>query len=267
MRDSQHGGQGGRGGDVLSPLARTVVARLLETAPRVVRRVDTAVIELYVRALFSIDPVALSEARLEARRARLTDAELIDQVFPAVAQDLGCGWVEDRLGFAEVTLAMSRLQVLARKIDTGLVSGLALDGPSILIVLPQGEQHSFGTQVLASQLRRAGVSVQLALALDDAALSALVRDRDYDCALVSVGCDQALAGSAKAVKALKQASDGRLCVAVGGAALEWRKDLHLLEGADIATGDAMQALALSRRKKPAVPDAANRLLWAEEKTG
>jgi methanogenic corrinoid protein MtbC1 len=253
MRDSQHGGQGGRGGDALYPLARTVVARLLEAAPRVGRRVDAAVVDLVCRALVSNDPRTLSEALAEARRTRTTNADLIDQVFPAVAQQVGCDWADDRLSFAAVTLAMSRLQVLARKIENSLPVSQALDGPSFLIVLPQGEQHSFGSQVLASQLRRAGASVRLVIGTGDRNLRALVQERHYDCALVSVASYQALEPCAKAVKALKEGTAGRLFVAVGGAAMEWHRDLHLIVGADIATTDAMQALAVSRSFDPSSP--------------
>lgn len=247
MRDSQHGGQNGRGSEGLSPLARTVVARLLAEAPRALRRADPVAVELVYSAVLSSDGFSLPDLRLEARRARVTEADLIDLVCPDVARRLGCDWVEDRLGFAQVSVGMGRLQMLVRQIGGELATTIAFDGASFLIVLPEGEQHSFGVQLLASQLRRGGASVHLQIGTSPADLRRMVQERHYDCALVSIANEELLESCAKVVKSLKDGSSGRLCVAVGGAALEWLTGLHLLVGADISTNDAMQALAMARQ--------------------
>lgn len=247
MRDSQHGGPIGRSGDELSALARTVAARLASRGSRVVRDVDGDLVLAIARAVASPDPSLYDALRPEIRRARVSDIDLVDTYFPAVARLLGCDWAEDRAGWAEVTIGMARLQSLVHQIGHDWDDCATPDGAAVLVVLPDGEQHSFGAQVLAGQLRRQGVSVHLQIGARPGDLRNLVRDRQYDCALVSVGCEDKLETCRKVVKSLKDGSKGRLWVAVGGAVLERVADVKLLTGADIATSDPVEAIAGARR--------------------
>lgn len=246
MRDSQHGGPIERGGDDLSALARSVVARLAERGARVTRQIDGDLVLAIARSVASADPAEFEALRPVFRRLRISDTDLVDSYFPAAARLLGCDWAEDRSGWAEVTIGMARLQSLVHRISREWEGGAAIEGAAVLVVLPEGEQHSFGVQVLAAQLRRQGVSVHLQIGARPALLRDLVAERQYDCALVSVGGDNRLEFCRKVVKSLKDGSKGRLWVAVGGAVLERVDDLHLLTGADIATNDPATALAGAR---------------------
>jgi len=116
------------------------------------------------------------------------------------------------------------------------------DSATVLMVVPEGEQHTFGAMVLTGQLRRRGISVQVQLGRRLRDLRALVADRGFDCAMVSVAGDDRLAHCAKVVTALKEASGGGLWVAVGGAVLDRPVDVARLTGADIVTNDAGLAL-------------------------
>jgi methanogenic corrinoid protein MtbC1 len=248
MRDSQHDGQGDRGGDGLELLARTVVARIAaRDTPRVV---DDSLVAALARALTSPDPGDFETLRADLRRARIGETELVDAYFPAVARYLGCAWAEDEMPFTDVSIGTARMQAMLRQVGRDWVSNLAsdLDGSTVLMVLPEGEQHSFGVMVLTGQLRRQGVSVQLQLGADARALRALAADRDFDCAMVSVACEERLALCAKLVKSLKDGSGGRLWVAVGGAVLDRPLDIRRLTGADIVTNDPRLALDGARMR-------------------
>lgn len=246
MRDSQYCGPIGRSGDELSALARTVAARLAARGARASRRIDGDLVLAMARAFGCADPALFDALRPELRRARVSDIDLVDSYFPAVARHLGRDWAEDRAGWAEVTIGVARMQSLVHQIGLDWDGSTAADSPNVLVVLPEGEQHSFGVQVLAGQLRRQGVSVHLQIAARPADLRRLVQDRHYDCALVSVGCEDKLETCRKVVKSLKDGSKGRLWVAVGGAVLERVSDVHLLTGADIATSDPVAATAGAR---------------------
>lgn len=243
MRDSQHSGQIERSGEELSALARTVVARLVARGTRIARTVNADLVLAMTRAVGSADPALFEALRPEIRRSRISDADLVDSYFPAVARRLGLDWAEDRSGWAEVSIGMARLQALVHKIGLDWDGSTGPDCGTVLVVLPEGEQHSFGVQVLSSQLRRQGVSVHIQIATQPADLRRLVQDRTYDCALVSVGCEAKLELCRKIVKSLKDGSKGRLWVAVGGAVLERVDGVELLTGADIATNDPAKALA------------------------
>jgi methylmalonyl-CoA mutase cobalamin-binding subunit len=267
MRDSQYGVPIERSGDELSTLARAVAARLAARGGRALRQVDPDLVFAISRAVASVDPALYDALRPEFRRARISDTDLVDSYFPAVARLLGCDWAEDRAGWAEVTIGLARLQSLVHQISLGWDGSTSVDGASVLVVLPEGEQHSFGAQVLAGQLRRQGISVHLQIGTRLAVLRSLVQERQYDCAMVSVGCEEKLEPGRKIVKALKEASGGRLWVAVGGAVLERVGNAAQLTGADIATSDPVEALAGAQYgstaavwKASAITEAADRRL-------
>lgn len=252
MRDSQHGGQGDRSSDGLTALARTVVARLVARDEVTTRTTDEALVATLARALASADHSVFEALRPELRRARVSETELVDRYFPAVARHLGCEWSEDRAAFTDVTMVVARMQSLLRQFGKDWVSNATATPTSatVLLVLPAGEQHSFGAMLLTGQLRRQGVSVQLQIGATPEALGLLVQRQSYDCVMVSVGCEERLELCRRVVKSLKDGSGGRLWVAVGGAVLERPVDVRGLTGADVATNDPMTVLQGARSRIP-----------------
>lgn len=254
MRDSQHGGQSDRGGDSLTALARTVVARLATRDGRSLRPPDADLVAALARALSSADPARFEALRPELRRARVSEMELVDSYFPAVARLLGTDWREDRAAFTEVTMGLARMQSILRQVGRDWASNAAAtaDSATVLMVLPEGEQHSFGMMVLTGQLRRLGVSVRLEIGAGPMALRAEVQRSEFDCAMISVACEEKLELCRRLVKALKEGSEGRLWVAIGGAVLERPVDVRAATGADVVTNDPMIALQ-GARVRNAVP--------------
>lgn len=248
MRDSQHGGQGDRGGAGLSALARTVVARLVSRDGTVERPVDERIVSDLARALASPDLTQFETLRVDLRRIRITEVDLVDTYFPAVARYLGCAWAEDRAPFTDVSVGVARMQAILRQVGRDWASNAtaAPDSLTVLLVLPDGEQHSFGAMVLTGQLRRQGVSVQLKIGANARELAALVQHQTFDCAMISVACEEKLELCRQLVTALRRGSDGRLRVAVGGAVLDRPVDVLGLTGADIVTNDPLAALKGAR---------------------
>lgn len=248
MRDSQHGGRGDRGGDGLSVLARTVVARLVAREGQQLRPIDEVLVATLAHAVASSDTSIFEALKPELRRARISEAELVDIYFPAVARFLGCEWSEDRAAFTDVTIGVARMQSILRQVGRDWTSH-SIAGPSdatVLMILPQDEQHSFGIMLLTGQLRRKGISVQLNIGSNPEVLAALVQHKSFDCAMISVACEEKLELCRKIVTALKNGSGGTLWVAVGGAVLERPVDIKQLTGADVATNDPMLALEGAR---------------------
>jgi len=251
MRGSQQNGSGQFDGIDVSAVAFSVVAQLASRNGQGKRPAANDLVQAMKRAVVSTDPAAFDALRRDLRRASITETDLVDCYFPAVARALGCDWVDDSAGFAAVTIGMSRLQAMLHRIVRSCHVELPLDSPSVLVVLPQIEQHSFGVQVLAEQLRRSGVSAHVLISPSPDRLRGLVGTGRYDGAMVSVGCEQGLAPAAQAVLCLKQATEGQLWVAVGGAMLERERGLADLLGADIASSDPMKAMAGMRQTAPA----------------
>ncbi len=243
MRNIKQGGPVVRSEGELSALACSVVVRLAARGGLTARPADLDLVLRIRTAIASADPARFDALRPELRRARISDADLVDSYFPEVARLLGCDWADDRAGWADVSMGMARLQALVHQISRDWSNGAVPDGADVLVVLPEGEQHGFGVQVLAEQLRRQGVAVHQQIGARPSQLRSLVQERSYDCALISIGCEEKLELGRKLVKSLKDGTNGRLWVAVGGAVLERVDNVARLTGADIATNDPFEAIA------------------------
>jgi MerR family transcriptional regulator, light-induced transcriptional regulator len=253
MRDSQHGGQDSRAGSAMAALARSVVQRLAAREEASGRPVDETVVASIARALLEVYPEGMDALRQDLRRARISDTDLVDRYFPEVARYLGCAWADDAAPFTDVSIAVARMQSILRDVGRSWTSNATGEPASatVLLILPEGEQHSFGAMLLAGQLRRQGISVRLEVGTASDELRRLVQGRGFDCAMISVACEESLGRCKAVVDALRHGSGGRLWIAVGGPLLQRPIDLRALTGADIATSDPLKALqgALSRQAR------------------
>jgi len=125
----------------------------------------------------------------------LKSEDLLDQIIPDTARLLGEEWLADERSFADVTVATSRLQQTARTIGARHErDGLNIPiGHRALLVLPETEQHSLGAFIIANQLRRQGVWVQMLFSCDAHDLEAFFEDHPCSMIGLSIGSDQSLA--------------------------------------------------------------------------
>lgn len=96
--------------------------------------------------------------------------EIYQSIIPDAARNLGEMWLFDEATFVEVTTGASRLQSLLREKKTndnaGWMNRSIPLGQSILLVIPQFEDHSLGAFVAADQFRRHGIWVHLGIGMD-----------------------------------------------------------------------------------------------------
>lgn len=243
MRDSQHGGQMDRDSDGVSALARSVVARLAGRPQR--RAAEPDLVAALVRAALDDGPDGLAALRADLRRARVGDVDLVDVYLPQAARELGCQWLEDEASFSEVSIGVARMQALLHRIGRGWLERTepVAGQPSVLLLLPEGEQHTFGAMVVLAQLRRRGASVRFRSGGAVAEIGAAVQQHEYDAALISVGCEEKLELCRKLVQALRKGSGGDMRIVVGGAVLDRPVDVLQATGADLVTNDLERALA------------------------
>jgi methylmalonyl-CoA mutase cobalamin-binding subunit len=104
--------------------------------------------------------------------------DIYQSVVPDAARKLGEMWLYDEATFVEVTTGASRLQGLLRERkqdDKGFWMDRSIPlGQSILLVIPQFEDHSLGAFVAADQFRRHGIWVHLAISLESSEVVKLV---------------------------------------------------------------------------------------------
>lgn len=246
MRDRDQGPTGtGPGGDGITRFASKVVGLLASRGggDSQVPRAD--LMALLIEGVVSGAPEVLDACLAEFKRQRVTVPLLADVYIPEAARQLGDRWMDDTISFTDVSLGVSRLQVILREIGGAWAAdaGRTRDGGSVLLAVPQGEQHMLGPMLAMGQLRRMGVSVCLRIAPTVAELRKLMQERSFDGAFVSLSTRNQLAEARVLVHSIRSAAPSRLPVIVGGAVLSLGCDAQSATGADLATCDLTIALA------------------------
>lgn len=201
------------------------------------------------RAARSGTKEAFSGLLLEMRRSRISVAALADIYIPMAARQMGQEWHEDTLSWLDVTIGVARLQSLLREIGAAWAADQAGDTGhgTVLLIVPDFEQHTLGPMVAMGQMRRFGVSVCLRIAPSFDELRSLVASRTFDGVMISVACQEKLDSVRKTVKFLKSVSQSPLPVVVGGAVMTTVEDAASCTGADFSSNDigaALEAIGL-----------------------
>ncbi|WP_375412361.1 B12-binding domain-containing protein [uncultured Bradyrhizobium sp.] len=166
----------------------------------------------------------------------------LDLLAPA-ARHLGTLWESDATDFANVTLAVSRLQRIMRRygesfFDQGSQGG----GESILLTIIPGEQHSFGLSMVAEFFRRAGWNLCTGPFSSHQELTSVVHNHWFDVIGFSVSSDRRLDELRKDIQDIRRASRNRnVGIMLGGPMVTAHPDLVAAMGADMMSADAAAA--------------------------
>jgi MerR family transcriptional regulator, light-induced transcriptional regulator len=225
-------------------LAREVVIRLsrssaLGTAAEIAA--ETAEVEACCSALVGPDPeLALAMARQALAEGLSFDALCETRLAPA-ARRLGTLWEEDRLSFAEVTLAANRLFSVLRSLAHRPTP--RADTRFAVFTVPPGEEHVLGVTMAAERARGAGWDVALMLGLPHDQLVARIADAAPDVIGLSVSSPRGLLPLTRLVVALRIAAPASPIVVSGPGVAQVQEPLP---GVDLLTPDyevAMKALS------------------------
>ncbi|RYX95652.1 MAG: cobalamin-binding protein [Bradyrhizobiaceae bacterium] len=229
-----------------------IVMALRSLPSRTVEPTDqtTGAIEAFAALALGDDDVA-AFAYVETQIASGMSAEvvLLDLLAPA-ARHLGTLWESDATDFATVTLAVSRLQRIMRRIsDTFVEEGVALGqntgsggGESVLLTIIPGEQHSFGLSMVAEFFRRAGWNLCTGPFESHQELTSLVHTHWFDVIGFSVSSDRRLDELKKDIGDIRRDSRNRhVGIILGGPMLIAQPGLVALLGADMMSVDAAHA--------------------------
>ncbi|MDX8349132.1 cobalamin B12-binding domain-containing protein [Cognatiyoonia sp. IB215446] len=205
--------------------------------------------------LESFEAAAISEAR-EACRIVVQDAlnlgfsaeEIVDHYIPEVSRRIGELWCADNLGFANVTIAVSRLQSLLRELGLDWSGDVAGDpnAPMVLLVVPHEVYHTLGAMILGSQLRRLGISVRISLGLRNEELATRLQRSNFQGVFISASCSETLETLSRIVDVVKNSTVTPPPIVIGGSLLdvETKENVTALTGADYATRIPSEALEL-----------------------
>ena len=164
------------------------------------------------------------------------------------ARRLGKGWVDDECDFIEVTLGVGRMQQLLTLCCPPPDRSVIDARHRILLTTAVGEQHVFGTEMLASFMRKAGwdVTVQQGPSIQHIALA--VRDHWYGVVGLSLSSEKGLADVGRSIENMRRLSlNPKLAIMVGGPAFSGHPQRAVQVGADSLADDALAAVNLAKK--------------------
>ncbi|WP_209427402.1 cobalamin B12-binding domain-containing protein [Pararhodobacter sp. SW119] len=232
-------------GDVdLERFAMRVVAGIAGKHPDRSGEPDKDLLRLLVRHARTGDPVVLRALFGHLERERISAEDVVDVHIPDAARSLGASWHAGDLDILETTLAISRLQALLRELGRAWSADHAETSSEarVILVVPQREQHTLGTLIVAQQLRRLGVSVNMQLMVSPAKLTVLLAESTYDAVFISVANRSNLELCKELVASAKRSIFRDSPVVLGGALPGVQNNVRELTGADVVTNDIGQAL-------------------------
>jgi methanogenic corrinoid protein MtbC1 len=191
------------------------------------------------------------EALVAERRAAGDEARAICRtLLEPAAHLIGDWWCEDRCNSFAVSIALSKLQNLARGLEAGQASSLsvAITGQRVLISPPPRETHLLGAVLLGGFFRQAGWRVQAEFPQSDAELVGLVSTHWFDAIALTLSDvftrRERLAALVKTIADVRAASKNpTMAVIVGGRAFRTEPSREADQvGADVhytSAGDAV----------------------------
>lgn len=194
----------------------------------------------------------------------------VDTIFgayiPGAAARLGEMWADDKAAFSAVTLAMTRLTDVYRRLSPAFLKERptapdSLRGGHALFALGPGETHALGVVMAADYFRRSGWSVRVELKSDADALERIVRRRPYDMIGLSAGSRRTVPELRRTVARLRKAAHPAARFLVGGPIVSVDAGIADEIGVDLAVGAADRALCELQRAAPDDTDAARRRDW------
>ncbi|WP_342153561.1 cobalamin B12-binding domain-containing protein [Methylorubrum sp. SB2] len=174
------------------------------------------------------------------------ESVLVELLTPA-ARHIGRLWEEDTCDFIEVTVALGRLQAVARDL-CARYGGDDVEprGRSILLLPCPGETHVFCLAVLAGIFRESGWDVTTAG--QDAGVDPvdLVAGEWFDVVGLTLSCDVLVPRLSQTIAAMRQASNNpSLKILVGGPYFVRHPDQVSVVGADATAEDGRLAPLIS----------------------
>lgn len=230
-----------------SALAESAVSLLSRRQTMSTTGIRQFVLDHMIRAVCSPRGFDAGEMMDELRGHRLSVDAVIDLYVPTVARVLGEMWKRDEIDFATVTVGTLRLQSLLSAASFESLDFIRPvdDALSMLLVVPQGEDHSLGAFVLAAQLRRLGARVDLSFCESRSDLLSRFLCDPPDIVLFSASCRATLASISRNVLDFSQVSADLPPIVVGGCLSDSDDVAKDISGADLISRDAGEVIALA----------------------
>jgi methanogenic corrinoid protein MtbC1 len=199
-------------------------------------------------ALGNDDGAAFAYVEAQLAQGNSVESIFLDLLAPA-ARQLGTQWEADATDFASVTLGVSRLQRIMRRLGESFFDEARASGASesVLLTTLPGEQHSFGLSMVAEFFRRAGWNLCTGPFSSHQELTSLVHSHWFDVVGFSVSSDRRLEELKKDIHDIRCNSRNRhVGIMLGGPMMALHPELVTSIGADMMSLDAKLAPQAAR---------------------
>ncbi len=170
--------------------------------------------------------------------------EVFEVFIPDAARQLGDYWIQNTLSFAEVTLATSKLQTIARTFESLYVgtSNSGASGPEIMVINPRGEQHTFGAQMIARQFQRLGASPYLSINDNVKEIKKIITKHKFELVGLSLSDYKLYHRRSELRSIIKLIKRFGIPIIAGGSLIHSHKSMVKSLNVDIITDDAVSVL-------------------------
>ncbi|MEQ5871661.1 cobalamin-dependent protein [Sagittula sp. NFXS13] len=185
---------------------------------------------------------------ITALMATGVSSEDVFQIYvPAAARRIGELWVLDKVTFVQVTIGASRLQALFHD-ESQSPQGKWLDrtvplGQSILMILPETEDHTLGAFVAADQFRRHGLWVRMAIRLKPLEVVRAIEEGSFSMLGMSLASRKSVQHAEELIRFLRTTLDVCPPIVIGGKYVLDADDIEERTGADFAVKSVREAIS------------------------
>jgi len=199
------------------------------------------------KLVLGADTRAAAAFVIDLREKGLAMDDLFVGLLEPAARQLGTLWDEDKCDFVDVTLGVARLQQMLAIYNRAHEYPTFNAHRRVLMASAPGEQHSFGTAMVARFLRAGGWDVQLEFGLAEQDVVSLVRQRWFAVVGLTVAIDRHLDGLADTIRQIRSSSRNKaIGIMVGGPAFTRNPALVAVVGADSTAANAPAAVVTAQ---------------------
>lgn len=173
--------------------------------------------------------------------------KVVELLLEPAARIIGENWCADECDFLKVTIAVSRMQRLFRRMASEHPPTNLPDLSRYALLTPApGEQHTFGLSIVDDAFRRAGWEVDCCGADEEDETLRLVGANHYQVIGISVSVERRLPDLAAICRRLRSRSRNRSIVLIAGGSMVMQNPQGAIDaGFDLLAVDAVSAVTLA----------------------
>jgi methanogenic corrinoid protein MtbC1 len=222
-------------------------------------------IEEFVEKLFDEESDDCRDMLEEALAESGDPQKVVEVLLEPAARIIGEKWCADECDLLKVTIAVSRMQRLFRRMAAETPIGVVPDMSRCALLTPApGEQHTFGLSVVDDAFRRAGWEVDCCGCDEEFDVYRLVASNHYQIIGISVSVERHLPDLASIGRKLRSRSRNKSIVLIAGGSLVMENPQGAIDaGFDLLAVDAVSAVALAETVVASLATAVEQSIAAE----